>query len=280
MRITACELPHEPKALATAWTALCQHTVQNSSDLVLLPEFAMVEPVWESERFDAAHWDAAAALSDAWLQRLGELRATHVVGTRPTTIDGRRFNEGYIWSIASGLTPLRRKFFLPTEPGNWETRWFERGDPAFPEFHAGELSFGLNICTELWALETYASYAAGNVQMIMTPRATGAATTPKWLSAGVVAAVPLRCLVCFVQPRRPDRCVWRRGLDHQPGRQDSGDHYGRRAIRNYRPRSIGRRCGAPDLPALCVQPRKMTGFATVPGEYRSRLLRPANRFRI
>ena len=92
--------------------------------------------------------------------RLPELRAEYVVGTRPVTIDGRRFNQGYLWSAAGGLVPLRRKFFLPDEPGGWEAHWFDRGDPDFPEFHAGALSFGLNICTELWALETYAAYAA------------------------------------------------------------------------------------------------------------------------
>jgi N-carbamoylputrescine amidase len=189
MRITVCELPHEPGALVSAWRALCQHTAQSSSEFVLLPEFAMVEPVWEAELFDAARWKAAEAWSDAWLQRLPELRVRHVVSTRPATIDGRRFNEGFIWSAIGGLTPLRRKFFLPTEPGNWETRWFDRGDADFPEFQAGSLSFGLNICTELWAVETYPSYAAGNVQAIMSPRATGASTTAKWLSAGVVAAV-------------------------------------------------------------------------------------------
>ena len=49
--------------------------------------------------------------------------------------------------------------------------------------------FGLNICTELWALETYAEYAKRGVQVILSPRATEAATTGKWLSVGVVAAV-------------------------------------------------------------------------------------------
>jgi N-carbamoylputrescine amidase len=87
------------------------------------------------------------------------------------------------------LAPLRSKFFLPAESGNWETNWFERGDASFPEFHAGSLSFGLNICTELWALETYPAYAAGKVQAILSPRATAAATTAKWLAVGVVAAV-------------------------------------------------------------------------------------------
>jgi N-carbamoylputrescine amidase len=189
MRITVCELPHEPAALAGAWAALCEHTAQNSSELVLLPEFAMVEPVWESELFDAQRWCAAEAWSDTWLQRLPELGVQHVIATRPITVDGRRFNEGYLWSADASLTPLRRKFFLPNEPGNWETRWFDKGDAIFPEFHAGALSFGLNICTELWALDTYRAYAGGEAQVIMSPRATAASTTAKWLAAGVVAAV-------------------------------------------------------------------------------------------
>jgi N-carbamoylputrescine amidase len=189
MRVTVCELPHEPAALAAAWAALCRHTSSHRSELVLLPEFAFVEPVWEAETFDGCRWAAALAQSDAWLERLSELGAAHVVGARPVSIGGRPFNEGYSWSAAHCLTTLRRKFFLPDEPGNWEARWFDKGDAAFPVFHAGTLAFGLNICTELWALETYAAYAEQNVDVILSPRATGAATREKWLSVGVVAAV-------------------------------------------------------------------------------------------
>ncbi|MEO8633957.1 MAG: carbon-nitrogen hydrolase family protein [Gemmatimonadales bacterium] len=189
MRVTVCELPHAPAALAAPWAELCHHTSQQASELVLLPEFAFVDPVWEAERFDPVCWAATEALSDAWLQRLPELGARYVVGARPASIEGRRFNQGYLWSADGGLAPLRSKCFLPAEPGGWEARWFDRGDPAFPAFHAGALSFGLNICTELWALETYAAYAALNVQVILSPRATAAATTAKWLSVGVVAAV-------------------------------------------------------------------------------------------
>ena len=188
MRVTVCELPHEPEALAAAWAALGEHTTRHSSELVLLPEFAMVEPLWQDEVFDAARWASAQSLSEVWCHRLGELGAAHVVGTRPITIDGRPFNQGFLWSSA-GLLPLRRKFYLPDEPGSWEARWFDRGDADFPDYHAGACSFALNICTELWAVETYATYAARAVQMILSPRATAAATTTKWLSVGVVAAV-------------------------------------------------------------------------------------------
>jgi N-carbamoylputrescine amidase len=189
MRVTVCELPHEPNTLAAAWAGLCRHTSRHRSELVLLPEFALVEPVWEESRFDQAGWAAALAQSDAWLQRMPELGAVHVVGTRPASIDGRPFNQGFIWSATGGLTPLRRKFFLPDERGAWEARWFDKGDRAFPAFEAGALTFGLNICTELWALETYAAYIEMGVQVILSPRATAAETAAKWLSVGLVAAV-------------------------------------------------------------------------------------------
>jgi len=182
MRVTVCELPHETNALADAWAALTEHTVVHASQLVLLPEFAMVDPVWESR-------NAVEALSTMQLRRLPELRAEFVVGTRPVRVKGRCVNQGYVWSAATGLRRLRSKYFLPEEPGSWEATWFHRGDPVFPVYYAGPLSFGLNICTELWALETYADYAALGVELVLSPRATASATTARWLAAGVVAAV-------------------------------------------------------------------------------------------
>jgi N-carbamoylputrescine amidase len=189
MRVTVCELPHEPGALAAGWAALCDHTARHASELVLLPEFAMVDAVWQDQVFEAGRWAAAEAASEVWRHRLPELGVGFVVGTRPVTVDGRPFNQGFLWTAPGDRVPLRRKFFLPDEPGSWEARWFDRGDSDFAVYHTDRFSFGLNICTELWAVETYATYAARGVQLILSPRATSAATTEKWLSAGVVAAV-------------------------------------------------------------------------------------------
>lgn len=189
MRATVCELPCQPALLEPAWAALCMHARSEQSELVLLPEFAFVEPVWESTPFDPARWAAAVALSGAWTARLDELGDARVVGARPVTVEGRNFNEGFSWTAQGGYQPLRRKFHLPDEPGGWEARWFERGDAEFPRFAAGPQGFGLSICTELWALETHAGYAALGVEAILTPRATAAATTAKWLAVGTVAAV-------------------------------------------------------------------------------------------
>ena len=189
MRVTVCELPHETRALDAAWAALREHTMTHESELVLLPELAAVEPVWQSELFDAERWRAIKTLTDGHLRRLPELRAQYVMGTRPVRIDGRRLNQGYLWSAAGGVQPLRSKYFMPDEPGSWEATWFEKGDPAFPVYHAGPVSFAFNICTELWAVETYAAYAALGVELLLSPRATSLDTTERWLAAGVVAAV-------------------------------------------------------------------------------------------
>ena len=46
-----------------------------NSASALLPEFAMVEPVWESEHFDPARWSAIEILNAMHLRHLADLRA-------------------------------------------------------------------------------------------------------------------------------------------------------------------------------------------------------------
>jgi N-carbamoylputrescine amidase len=189
MRITVCELPHEAAPLHAAWEALCRHTAGHASELLLLPEFAMLEPVWESPCVEAERWIGAKTAFGAWLTRFPQLGVAFVVGTRPVTRNGRPYNEAFLWSRDAGLTSLRGKHFMPNEAGGWEAKWFARGDPAFPVYRADEFAFGVNICTEVWALETYGEYARRGVHAVLTPRATSLATTAKWIAAGIVAAV-------------------------------------------------------------------------------------------
>jgi N-carbamoylputrescine amidase len=182
-------VPLQPDELPRAWARLCEHSLLQRSEVVLLPEFAFVDPLWKSAHFDEQRWSLASSACQAWIRRLDELAVEYVVGTRPVTRKGRHFNEGFLWSRSGMFTPLRRKFFMPDEPDAWEGRWFDRGDAYFPRYRAGALAFGLNICTELWALETYAEYSAMNLHAVMCPRATAGTTLQKWLCAGTVAAV-------------------------------------------------------------------------------------------
>src|SRR5579872_4995331 len=105
MRITVCETPHDPLAAEGLWGALRSHVRDERTELLILPEFAFLEPVWEGRDFDPERWAALEAASDAWLARLPELQYAYVVGAAPATLGGRPFNQGFLWSAASGLVP-------------------------------------------------------------------------------------------------------------------------------------------------------------------------------
>jgi N-carbamoylputrescine amidase len=204
VKVTVCELPHEFEPLEAAWSALCEHTARESSELVVLPEFVFVEPLWLLDSFDPVAWSHAEAVADLWLQRLPDLQVQYVIGTRPVTVDGKHFNEGFLWTRGGAVAALRHKHYLPDEPGGFEARWFDRGTAEFPAYAAGNLSFGLNICTELWALEVYRKYAAMDITAIVAPRATAAATIGKWLSLGTVAAAASGCYCISSNRVQPD----------------------------------------------------------------------------
>jgi N-carbamoylputrescine amidase len=189
MKATVCELPYEDNALQAAWAGLCAHVSQSASDLVLLPEFAFSPPVWLTERFEPLVWADAEARHARWESRLSELGATWVIGTRPVSEAGAHYNEAFLWSAGTGAVRLRRKYFLPDEAEGWEARWFNRGDETFSRYEAGGLAFGVNICTELWALESLDEYRSLRIGAVVSPRATAAVTTEKWLALGTVVAV-------------------------------------------------------------------------------------------
>ena len=107
----------------------------------------------------------------------------------PATEGGRRRIQGFAWTAETGVRPLRSKAYLPDEAGSWERRWFEPGPPEFPAFTAGALRYGLNICTELWAMESVARYPSLGVEAILTPRATALATTERWMNLAKTVAV-------------------------------------------------------------------------------------------
>jgi N-carbamoylputrescine amidase len=191
MRVTVCELPHGPGPLAAAWAALCAHTQAQRSELIVLPEFAFVEPVKTHGLFDDTRWRKLVVQSDTWLERLHELGSSVVIGARPILVGGQPYNEAFRWSRGGSMMPIRRKPCLPEEPGGWEGRWLQRCIAEFPVFREREQEFGVNFCTELWSLDTDSGYTEHGVHVIVSPRATAAETTVKWLALGAFAAA--RC---------------------------------------------------------------------------------------
>jgi N-carbamoylputrescine amidase len=184
-----CELPDAREAFATRWDALVEHVRLERSDLVVLPEMPFCVWFARARQFNPETWSEAVAEHDRWEQRLAELSPALVIGTRPIDFGNERYNSGFVWSANEGLRTVHAKTCLPNEEGAWEASWYNRAAPEFVPVQEGDAEIGFAIGSELWAMEHVRSYGQEDVNLLVTPRLTSAATLDKWLAAGRVAAV-------------------------------------------------------------------------------------------
>lgn len=194
MRLTVCELNDDPVAFQRDWTRLVQHVAHERSELVLLPEMPFYPWFGTAATFDGAVWRQAVHAHELWLARLAELAPATVIATRPVERSGTRLNEAFAWSGGT-YTVLHHKYFLPNEEGFWEASWYSRGDGSFAPQRCGAAFIGVQICTELWALDQSRAYGKLGAHLIVAPRATPHATLEKWVVGGRAAAV---CAGAFV----------------------------------------------------------------------------------
>lgn len=161
---------------ATTWdTVLALPPV----DLLVLPELAFMPWLCATREVDHEAW--AAAASQQHLERLADLPAGLVVGTRATG----SHNEAFYWTAGSGVRPVHTKTFLPDEPGFWEASWYRRGPVHFPEVDTGAGRVGISVCTEMW----FTQHAYTEVDFVLVPRATPVESGAKWLAGGATHAV-------------------------------------------------------------------------------------------
>lgn len=189
MRVTVCQLPDDRAAFERAWAKLGAHAREEGSDLVLLPELAFHPWFGRERRFDPEVWRAVVEAHETWGERLGELGAHAVTGTRATESRGRRFNEGFVWTAKEGVAPVHRKVHLPDEPGVRETSWYHPGPPRFVPARAGRAVVGFLICSEIWAMARATEYADRGVHLLLSPRLTERASADRWLAAGRATAL-------------------------------------------------------------------------------------------
>lgn len=189
MKATVCEFLNEPTGLEQDWQALTDHTRTNKSELVLLPEMAFHPWLAGTDQVDPQLWQDATDAHDQWLDRLPELGARIVIGTRPVKQNQKRLNQGFIWQPETGCNPTHTKYYLPDEKGYWEASWYDRGDGDFNVISVGELKIGFLICTELWFAAHAREYMLQGIDLLVCPRATPRKSASKWLAGGRTAAV-------------------------------------------------------------------------------------------
>jgi predicted amidohydrolase len=197
MKITVCQLHNGREAFAADWEGLVAHVRAERSDLVLLPEMPFFPWFPTPREFDARVWRAALAAHDAWEKRLSELTPAMVLGTRPVDFGSKRYNAGFMWNEAEGITEtIHVKSCLSHQDGFWESTWYERAVPDFESATVGPARVGMLIGLELWIAGKARWYGDDGVHFIAVPRVdfspdAEAATSSnnEWLEGGRTAAL-------------------------------------------------------------------------------------------
>jgi N-carbamoylputrescine amidase len=189
MKITVCETPNKETEFSEEWERLVRHVAREKSEFVLLPEMPFFHWFAEVQKFDPRVWRRAVVEHRLWMSRLPELGAPVVLATRPIDRNGKRLNEGFVWSRKRGSRGVHTKRYLPNEPGFYEASWYDRGDGRFAPFDAADWSVGFMICSDLWSMANARSYGRNGVDLIAAPRCTGVGSVEKWVAGGRVAAI-------------------------------------------------------------------------------------------
>jgi N-carbamoylputrescine amidase len=189
LRVTVCELTAAAPG-ERAWTDLAAGLRGARSELLVLPEMPWAPWLAAAPVFDPGAWRAALAAHDEGVRSLPALGVPAVVSSRPVERDGRRRNEAFLWTARDGYRPLHLKSRLPAEDGFWEQEWFAAGpEPAPAGAGYGPVVVAAAICSELWHFERARTAGRAGVNLLVTPRATSAGWTEKWMVAGRAAAL-------------------------------------------------------------------------------------------
>ncbi len=140
-------------------------------------------------------WKRACEAHEEGVSRLEELGCPVVAASRALELERRRVNEAFLWTPSEGASGVHTKQFFPDEEGYYEARWFEGGERHFRIASAGDVHVGFLLCTEVMFNEHARHYGRNGAQLILSPRAVGAASLPRWLVAMRMAAIVSGCYV-------------------------------------------------------------------------------------
>ncbi|WFU78195.1 carbon-nitrogen hydrolase family protein [Bradyrhizobium sp. CIAT3101] len=201
-RIATCEFPDRADAAKAAWQRLQDELSAQPADLLVLPELAGVDSFWASPTFDDIVWREAVTVHAGISDELRRLGAKRILGTRAVEVDGRRWNETFLWKPDIGLQRGRPKAWLPEQEGGWEATWFDRGPQSVHSKRDDELCYAELVCTEIMVSGAARRLGQAGVQLIAAPRATGGHS--RWEVATRMAAIAAGAFVVTANRRGGD----------------------------------------------------------------------------
>lgn len=181
MKVSVCQIDPRVDKIDDFLSRLTDHIAKTQADFVLLPEMGFSDWLAADPVPDAARWMQAIERHDTHIATLSSLGAKAVLGSRPiVNAAGSPRNQAYIWdAITKEAAPLHEKYYLPEEPGYWESRWYDRGPKSFDTGRALGAKVGVQICTEMWFFEWARHFAKAGVDLLCVPRGTPHETSDK-----------------------------------------------------------------------------------------------------
>lgn len=218
MKLAVIEAPATLVADSADWENLCQKTAEASADILVLNELPFGSWLSARPEPDADAFRESVNLHDRAIEKLSELGARAVLGSKAAYQNSLPVNEGFVWTKDDGYKAIHTKQFFPNEPGYYEARWFERGDTHFRLTEVLGIKVGFLICTEVMFNEWARYYGKQGAQLIVCPRATEL-KTEKWQTALGMAAIASACYVASSNRRGEDElglAFGGKGMIHNP----------------------------------------------------------------
>jgi predicted amidohydrolase len=92
----------------------------------------------------------------------------------------RCYNTALAFDRSGELVGSYRKLHLPEEEGFWETSHYDPGDKPPSVIHGFPMRLGIQVCSDVNRPEGSLLLGALGAEVIVCPRATEAATFPRW----------------------------------------------------------------------------------------------------
>jgi len=113
-------------------------------------------------------------------------------------------NTALAFNTSGELIGSYRKLHLPEEEGFWETAHYDPGDKPPSVIHGLPMRFGIQICSDVNRPEGSLLLGALGAEVIICPRATEAATFPRWKTVLTANALTSCTYVISVPRPRPE----------------------------------------------------------------------------
>jgi predicted amidohydrolase len=114
---------------------------------------------------------------------------------------GRCHNTALAFDRSGELVGSYRKLHLPEEEGFWETSHYDPGDKPPSVIHGLPMRVGIQVCSDVNRPEGSLLLGALGAEVIVCPRATEAATFPRWKT--VLTANALTSCTYLISVPRP-----------------------------------------------------------------------------